>query len=63
MADFGGEILKRISREFKNLFPNEEMKYYWKSSQRIYKFQALPTKILSNQTLKINGKDLFVKHS
>ena len=39
------------------------MKYYWKSSQRIYKFQALPTKTLSNQTLKINGKYLFVKHS
>ncbi|WP_293069686.1 restriction endonuclease [Okeania sp. SIO2B3] len=63
MADFGGEMLKRISREFKSLFPNEEMKYYWKSSQRIYKFQALPTKTLSNQTLKINGKDLFVKYS
>ncbi|WP_205127457.1 MULTISPECIES: hypothetical protein [Okeania] len=33
LADFGGEMLKRISKEFKSLFPNEEMKYYWKSSQ------------------------------
>ncbi|NES04365.1 MAG: restriction endonuclease [Okeania sp. SIO2F4] len=39
------------------------MKFYWKNTQHIYKFQALPTKTLSNQTLKINGKDLFVKHS
>ncbi len=38
------------------------MKYYWKSSQRTYKFQALPAKTLSNQTLKINGKDIFIKH-
>ncbi|MEB3343640.1 MAG: hypothetical protein VKJ25_23165 [Okeania sp.] len=54
MADFGGEMLKRISREFNNLFPNQEMKYYWKNTHRIYKFQALPTKSLSNQTPKIN---------
>jgi hypothetical protein len=58
LADYGGEILQRVSTEFHQLFPDGHLHYLWKGVQRDYKFLALPNKKLSNEALKIDGKHL-----
>jgi hypothetical protein len=62
LADFGGEMLQRVSNEFKILFPDGKLNYYWQGEQRSYTFKALPTQKFSNKTLKIDGKELFIDH-
>lgn len=62
LADFGGEMLKRISREFELLFPDGKLNYLWRGQQRSYTFRALPIQKFSNTSLKIDGKKLFDKH-
>lgn len=62
LADFGGEMLKRVSREFELLFPDGKLNYLWRGQQRSYTFRALPTQKFSNASLKIDGKKLFNKH-
>jgi hypothetical protein len=37
LADFGGEMLQRISAEFKKLFPSGELHYLWHGKQQTYK--------------------------
>lgn len=59
LADFSGEMLGRISREFAKLFPSGELHYFWNGKERIYKFSALPGKKFSNKALKIDGKELL----
>lgn len=59
LADFGGEMLQRISREFGTLFPEGELRYLWRGQPRTYRFRALPAVRLSNQTLRIDGKTLL----
>jgi hypothetical protein len=59
LADFGGEMLQRISAEFKKLFPSGELNYLWHGEQQTYKFAALPRQKFSNKTLKIDGKELL----
>jgi len=44
LADFGGEMLKRVSREFELLFPDDKLNYLWRGEQRSYTFKALSTK-------------------
>jgi len=61
LADFGGEMLKRVSREFELLFPDGKLNYLWRGQQRSYIFKALPTQKFSNTSLKIDGKKLFDK--
>ena len=63
LADFGGEPLERVSSEFKKLFPYGTLNYLWKGRQRSYRFKALPNRLFSNKTLKIDGKTLLEKHS
>jgi hypothetical protein len=63
LADFGGEPLERVSNEFKKLFPGGTLNYFWKGRQRSYRFKALPNRLFSNKTLKIDGKTLLKKHS
>lgn len=58
LADFGGEMLQRVTREFDMLFPEHKLNYYWRGEQRCYTFKALPDARLSNQSLKIDGKHL-----
>jgi hypothetical protein len=62
LADFGGEMLKRVSREFEMLFPEGKLNYYWYNKQRSYTFKVLPSRRFSNLSLKIDGKELFVDH-
>jgi hypothetical protein len=62
LADFGGEMLKRVSREFELLFPGGKLNYLWRGQQRSYAFKALPAQKFSNTSLKIDGKRLFDNH-
>ena len=59
LADFGGEMLKRVSREFELLFPERKLNYFWRGQQRSYTFKALPKRKFSNTSLSIDGKKLF----
>ena len=62
LADFGGEMLKRVSREFERLFPEGKLNYYWRGKQRSYAFRALPKRAFSNSSLKMDGKHLSTDH-
>jgi hypothetical protein len=62
LADFGGEMLQRVSAEFAALFPSGELHYSWHGKQRTYKFRALPRQKFSNKALKIDGKELLNAH-
>jgi hypothetical protein len=62
LADFGGEMLKRVSREFEMLFPEGKLNYEWHGEQRSYAFKALPNRKFSNPALKIDGKHLLQDH-
>ncbi len=62
LADFGGEMLQRVSAEFEMLFPEGELNYFWHGEQRKYKFMALPQQKFSNKALKIDGKELSQAH-
>jgi len=62
LADFGGELLQRVSREFDRLFPNGILNYYWQGQERVYKFRALPQMRLSNNSLFIDGRHLAEPH-
>jgi hypothetical protein len=46
LADFGGEMLQRVSREAGTLFPNNRISYLWQGEQRVYDFKAFPTQKL-----------------
>lgn len=63
LADYGGEMLQRVSNEFKTLFPNGMLNYLWKGKQQSYTFKLLPKRRFSNDSLKIDGKQLITKHS
>ena len=62
LADFGGEPLQRVSREFKMLFPENKLSYYWHGEPRSYTFRALPNLKFSNTSLHIDGKHLVEQH-
>lgn len=59
LADFGGEMLKRVSQQFYSLFPAGTLNYWWQGQPRAYTFRALPHQKFSNAALKIDGKNLF----
>ncbi len=62
LADFGGEMLQRVSAEFETLFPSGELHYFWGDKQQTYKFRAAPKQKFSNKALKIDGKELLNIH-
>jgi len=62
LADFGGEPLQRVSREFERLFPTGALNYYWHGEPHSYKFQALPNRSFSNKNLHIDGRHLVEQH-
>jgi len=62
LADYGGEMLQRVSNEFSDLFPDGKLRYNWCGEQREYAFRALPNRKFSNLALKIDGKQLLNKH-
>jgi len=59
LADYGGEMLQRISNEFSTLFPSGKLRYAWRGEQQSYTFKALPTRKFSNKALRIDGKELL----
>jgi hypothetical protein len=63
LADFGGEMLQRVSANFETLFPSGELHYFWHGERRTYKFSALPKQKFGNKTLKIDGKGLLNSHN
>lgn len=62
LADFGGEMLKRVSRESETLFPDGKLNYYWRGEQQSYIFRALPKQKLCNSSLKIDGRHLSMDY-
>jgi hypothetical protein len=62
LADYGGEMLQRVSNEFSTLFPVGELRYIWRGKQHSYTFKVLPDRKFSNTALKIDGKELLNKH-
>ena len=63
LADFGGEPLQRVSHEFKMLFPENKLNYYWHGKPYDYTFRALPDLKFSNTSLHIDGRHLVEQHS
>ena len=63
LADFGGEMLQRISAEFHTLFPAAELNYLWRNENRTYRFGAIPHQKFGNKALKIDGKELLINHT
>lgn len=60
LADFGGEMLQRINRQFRSLFPSGELDYYWNGKLHSYKFAKLPIgSSLSNERLGVSGRTLL----
>ena len=62
LADFGGEPLQRVSREFNLLFPKSRLNYYWHGQPHSYTFRALPNLKFSNTNLHIDGRHLVEQH-
>jgi hypothetical protein len=62
LADFGGEPLQRVSREFEMLFPEGKLNYYWQGKPHSYTFRSLPHLKFSNQSLHIDGRLLVEQH-
>ena len=61
LADYGGEMIKRLGREFAEVFPFDQktkrhyMQYIVAEKSHRYDFQSLPVKGLGNTKLKIDG--------
>jgi hypothetical protein len=36
LSDTGGEMVDRVNKMFKSLFPTGELKYYWNGEERVY---------------------------
>lgn len=62
LADFGGEPLQRVSREFGALFPEGKLNYYWQGKPHSYTFRSLPHLKFGNQGLHIDGRHLLEQH-
>jgi hypothetical protein len=58
LADFGGEMLQRVNREFHGLFPEGRLEYIWNGNTHLYYFQNLPINNLDNNRLGISGRRL-----
>jgi hypothetical protein len=63
LADYGGEPLKRLGKEFKNIFPEINGKrifeFSFKGKKNKYYFKALPVNSLSNTKLSIDGSSII----
>jgi len=63
LADYGGEPLKRLGKEFSTIFPaiqgKRVLNFSFKGKRHQYEFKALPVKGLSNVKLKIDGESIL----
>lgn len=61
LTDYGGEMIKRLGKEFDTVFPRQKkstdrtMQFQFLGSKLQYQFKALPVNGLSNDKLKIDG--------
>jgi hypothetical protein len=61
LSDYGGEPIKRLAKEFADIFPvdlqtgKRHLHFTFKGKSHSYEFQALPNSGLSNSTLNIDG--------
>ncbi len=61
LADYGGELIKRLGREFTEIFEVDPetnrrvMRFIFREHQEIYQFQTLPINALGNPKLEIDG--------
>lgn len=62
LTDYGGELIKRLGKEFNTVFPvdsqtrKRHLKFQFNGKTSLYKFKALPVSGLSNSKLKIDGE-------
>ena len=62
LSDYGGELIKRLGKEFDVVFPKDpktkkqRLQFIYLGKTHQYTFKALPVKGLSNTKLKIDGK-------
>ena len=57
LADFGGEMIKRVNSQFNSLFLLNRLGYLWNLQTYSYQFTSLPvTGQLTNNKLGIDGK-------
>ncbi len=62
LADYGGELIKRLGKEFEDVFPRDaktkkrRLQFIFRGKTHYYTFKALPVTGLSNAKLKIDGK-------
>lgn len=62
LADYGGELIKRLGKEFDNIFPaavktnHRSFDFLFNGKTHQYRFKALPVSGLSNTKLKIDGE-------
>jgi len=61
LTDIGGERLQRFSKDFKSLFPNQEIVFTWNNSNYKYHFHSISPR-WDNSKLKIDKANL-VEHS
>lgn len=65
LADYGGEMIKRLGREFAEVFPFDQkskrhyMQYIMAEKSYRYDFELLPVKGLGNTKLKIDGASII----
>lgn len=65
LADYGGELIKRLGREFSQVFQvnpqtnRNVMSYVFKGNHEIYEFQKLPISNLGNMSLNIDGVSIL----
>lgn len=64
LADYGGELIKRLGKEFKTVFPIEgkskrrQMHYLFAGQAHCYQFKKMPVVGLSNAKLMIDGEGI-----
>jgi hypothetical protein len=57
IADFGGEMIKRVNGQFDSLFPLKRLDYIWNLQTYSYPLKSLPViGQLTNNKLGIDGK-------
>ncbi len=64
LADYGGEKIKRLAKEFAKLFPDGELRYNFEGSSGVWKFSsdlcAKPSRLLSNSALGLDGEGILI---
>jgi hypothetical protein len=65
LSDYGGEPIKRLGKDFANIFPlklesgHHYFEYVFNNEKYKYVFGGLPIKSLENKTLRIDGKSIL----